>query len=182
VSADHHVGRLEVAVETLAVRERDRVVHLHEDSDFVVSAKGVHRHDAGVLERAGDHGLLEEPHDEGRIGDLFLDDLDRDVALKRMLAGGEDAPQAAFAEHAGDVEVAAPDHRGAGRCARRPRGHGGAERDVREGVEVDRSHGRAPTGLRERARRDRLGEVELRRVLDIERAPGLLWGGRHARR
>ena len=74
----------------------------------VALAQLVDRDDAGVLELGGDLGLVEEPRaDDGIIGLLGPELLQRDLAAERAVAGEPDAAHAPLGVEVGErVSVA----------------------------------------------------------------------------
>ena len=69
-------------------------------------AELVDRHDAGMLQLAGDPGLLDEASDEaGVVAVLVEEDLDGDVAADVAVAALEDGAHAAAADLAEELEA-----------------------------------------------------------------------------
>jgi len=108
----HPFQDVEVAIEREvgdALRPRLALDPLHgvEQGAVIAAAEVVDRHDAGVVEGAGDHGLGDEAVLGVLVGGLVLpDQLDRDLAIEAVLPGRVDHPHAAGSDGFEQVVVA----------------------------------------------------------------------------
>src|SRR5262249_22292481 len=140
----------------------------------------VYGRDAGVLELAGDPGLLDESR--GRAGPgrkPLLEHLDGDLAVQGEVAGAIDHAHAAPADLLAELEAG----RGRDRAGRRPTRMRGISRDghrrAEVRVEVSRlvGHGVSPRSITGRGSLALLPQIiiqiDVRRNAPVENAPGV---------